>query len=169
MVYFDLDTDDYALTKAEQLGEAKKKVDVALKDADPEQDGFIAIAHDIHEQSATKLTEYMLDVMKEKGYKAVTVGECLGDPEVNWYRGGKYGAGGEGEGESEDESEKKDAGEQSSGSQKATKSEEIAEKTASSDSGSISSSTAAASSSSTAVASGTRGGGVRGEITRADI
>lgn len=164
MVYFDLDTDDYALTKPEQLGEAIQNVDDALKDADPEKDGFLAIAHDIHEQSATKLTEYMLEVMEEKGYKAVTVGECLGDPEVNWYRGGKYGPGGEGE----NESEEKDAGEQSSSSQKATKSAAAANESGSPDAGSISSSTAAASSSSTAVDSGTRGRGVGVVITRAD-
>ena len=70
MVYFDLDTDDYTLKNPEQLGEAKKNVDDALRDADPEKDGFLAIAHDIHEQSATKLTEYMLEVMEEKGSQA---------------------------------------------------------------------------------------------------
>lgn len=30
----------------------------------------------------------MLDLMVKKGYKGVTVGECLGDPEANWYRSG---------------------------------------------------------------------------------
>lgn len=28
----------------------------------------------------------MLKAIKEKGYKAVTVGECLGDAKENWYR-----------------------------------------------------------------------------------
>jgi hypothetical protein len=28
----------------------------------------------------------MLDLMIAKGYKMVTLGECLGDPAANWYR-----------------------------------------------------------------------------------
>jgi hypothetical protein len=28
----------------------------------------------------------MLQTLQAKGYRAVTVGECLGDPEENWYR-----------------------------------------------------------------------------------
>jgi hypothetical protein len=32
------------------------------------------------------LTEYMLSTLTQLGYKAVTVGECLGDPADNWYR-----------------------------------------------------------------------------------
>jgi hypothetical protein len=28
----------------------------------------------------------MLQTLQAKGYRAVTVGECLGDPEANWYR-----------------------------------------------------------------------------------
>ena len=47
---------------------------------------FLVIAHDIHEQTALNLTGYMLDLVQEKGYKAVTMGECLGEPEESWYR-----------------------------------------------------------------------------------
>jgi hypothetical protein len=32
------------------------------------------------------LTEYMLSTLTQLGYKAVTVGDCLGDPKENWYR-----------------------------------------------------------------------------------
>ena len=32
------------------------------------------------------LTEYMLSTLTQLGYKAVTVGDCLGDPAANWYR-----------------------------------------------------------------------------------
>jgi hypothetical protein len=28
----------------------------------------------------------MLSQLKQLGYKAVTVGDCLGDPKANWYR-----------------------------------------------------------------------------------
>jgi hypothetical protein len=48
---------------------------------------YITIAHDNHYQTAYNLTSYMLDYMKLMNYgTSVTVGECLGDPQENWYR-----------------------------------------------------------------------------------
>ncbi|KAF2431388.1 chitin deacetylase, partial [Tothia fuscella] len=46
----------------------------------------LVIGHDIQENTAKKLTEFMLKTIKENGLRAVTVGECLGDPMENWYR-----------------------------------------------------------------------------------
>lgn len=28
----------------------------------------------------------MLGLLQQKGYRGVTMGECMGDPEANWYR-----------------------------------------------------------------------------------
>jgi hypothetical protein len=47
---------------------------------------WLDIQHDIHEQTANNLTEFMLKTITDLGYKGVTVGECLGDPVANWYR-----------------------------------------------------------------------------------
>jgi hypothetical protein len=48
---------------------------------------FIIINHDIHEQTAYNLTVWTLDRMLSLGYgTSITLGECLGDPQVNWYR-----------------------------------------------------------------------------------
>lgn len=55
--------------------------------ADPAKDGFLVIAHDIQGLTATQLTGFMLKTIQEKGFRGVTVGECLGDPKENWYRG----------------------------------------------------------------------------------
>lgn len=60
----------------------------ALSSADPKNDSFIVIAHDIKQLTVSILAEYMLQTVKEKGFRAVTVGECLGDPSENWYRPG---------------------------------------------------------------------------------
>lgn len=30
----------------------------------------------------------MLDLLESKGYRGVTMGECMGEPEANWYRAG---------------------------------------------------------------------------------
>lgn len=47
---------------------------------------YIALGHDVHEQTAYILADFMLRTLEERGYKAVTVGECLGDSSENWYR-----------------------------------------------------------------------------------
>lgn len=52
----------------------------------PATDDYLVIGHDIHNQTANNLTAYMLQRVLALGYKPVTVGECLGDPEANWYR-----------------------------------------------------------------------------------
>merc|ERR1711964_809301 len=57
-------------------------------------DSFLEIEHDIHYQVVHNLTDYILASMYKKGYKSVTVGECLGDPVANWYRSGSGGSGG---------------------------------------------------------------------------
>jgi hypothetical protein len=54
--------------------------------AGSEGSSFLVLAHDVHEQTATALTPFMLEKIKQKGYRAVTVGECLGDPAANWYK-----------------------------------------------------------------------------------
>ncbi|PYH40763.1 chitin deacetylase [Aspergillus saccharolyticus JOP 1030-1] len=48
--------------------------------------GTIVLAHDTHEQTVAVLTRAMLDEIVARGLNPVTVGDCLGDPEGNWYR-----------------------------------------------------------------------------------
>ncbi|KUI54519.1 Bifunctional xylanase/deacetylase [Cytospora mali] len=48
--------------------------------------GFIVLAHDILERTVYELAEYMIERAEEKGYRLVTLGECLGDSKQNWYR-----------------------------------------------------------------------------------
>ena len=62
----------------------------ALAASDLSQASHIVLSHDIHEQTAHVLVDFMLETLADYGYRAVTVGECLGDPSENWYRqGGK--------------------------------------------------------------------------------
>lgn len=44
------------------------------------------LAHDTYNGTVHGLTQFMIDNARKHGYKFVTVGECLGDPEENWYR-----------------------------------------------------------------------------------
>lgn len=86
ITYFDLDTDDYDNTTPDKIQNAKDNFSKALANKAPASNDFLAIAHDIHQQTAQNLTEFMLQTLQSAGYTAVTVGECLGDDEANWYR-----------------------------------------------------------------------------------
>lgn len=53
--------------------------------------GSIVLAHDVHKYTAENLVPAMLASLHRRNLRAVTVGECLGDPEANWYRGPRDG------------------------------------------------------------------------------
>ncbi|KAF2471961.1 glycoside hydrolase/deacetylase [Lindgomyces ingoldianus] len=84
--YFDLDTDDYNNVTPDKIQNAKNNFNAKIGPSNPATKDWLAIAHDIHQQTAQNLTGYMLATLTAKGYRAVTMGECLGDPEANWYR-----------------------------------------------------------------------------------
>jgi hypothetical protein len=46
---------------------------------------FLVLSHDSLQYTALALVPHMLTEIKNRGYRAVTVGECLGDPSENWY------------------------------------------------------------------------------------
>ncbi|RFN53728.1 putative chitin binding protein [Fusarium flagelliforme] len=46
---------------------------------------YIELSHNTHEQTAYNLTAFMIKTLKARGYRAVPVGECLGDARENWY------------------------------------------------------------------------------------
>lgn len=83
-VYFDLDTQDYLNPLPSQIQNSKKIVEAALQA--PGVTDYLSIQHDIIQQSVSNLTSYYYAQIKAKGWRGVTVGECLQDPEENWYR-----------------------------------------------------------------------------------
>ncbi|CAI7662967.1 unnamed protein product [Penicillium bialowiezense] len=48
--------------------------------------GTITLAHDALASTVHWLVPRMLEVIRENNLTPVSVGECLGDPKVNWYR-----------------------------------------------------------------------------------
>jgi peptidoglycan/xylan/chitin deacetylase (PgdA/CDA1 family) len=86
IMYFDIDTDDYDLDSPDLIQTAKNTFESYVGPSNTATDDFLVIAHDIHQQTAQNLTAYMLETLIAKGYKPVTIGQCLGDPEENWYR-----------------------------------------------------------------------------------
>jgi hypothetical protein len=96
VTYFDVDTDDYNQDDASKIQNSKNNFrgNITQGGATAASSEWLAIGHDIHYQTVYNLTDYMLSTLTGLGYKAVTVGECLGDPAANWYRN----AGGAGSG-----------------------------------------------------------------------
>lgn len=89
VIYFDVDTDDYEHDDPTQIQTSKNWFYGNITAGGATAAGgaaWLEIGHDIHEQTANNLTEYMLSTLTQLGYKAVTVGDCLGDPSANWYR-----------------------------------------------------------------------------------
>ncbi|TKW50087.1 Chitin deacetylase [Colletotrichum tanaceti] len=87
ITYFDLDTQGYLHTDPSQIQFSLNLWDAAMVARSACNGSYLHIEHDIHQQVATTFTNHMLDSIVANGWKAVTVGECLGDPPENWYRG----------------------------------------------------------------------------------
>lgn len=86
VTYFDLDTEDYLNDSPTMIQKPKNNFLGNISSQAAATSDWLVIGHDIHEQTARNLTSYMLQNLQQQGFKAVTVGECLGDPEANWYR-----------------------------------------------------------------------------------
>ncbi|KAF2832867.1 glycoside hydrolase/deacetylase [Ophiobolus disseminans] len=84
VAHWDLETDDWRYQADISISENIFKS--SLAETDPKTGGRVVLAHDIHEQTATRLTAFMLGELKARGFRGVTLGECLGEPEENWYR-----------------------------------------------------------------------------------
>lgn len=46
----------------------------------------LPVMHETHKRTVHEFTQWAIDLAHEKGYKLARVGECMGDPEENWYR-----------------------------------------------------------------------------------
>lgn len=58
-----------------------------MKNATSSKMVYITLNHDIRQQTAYNLTDFMLNYLVTNDFsKSVTVGDCLGDPSENWYR-----------------------------------------------------------------------------------
>lgn len=87
--FFDTDTDDYDQDSPDLIQNSKNNVMDAVQQygTDPSESNFLIIAHDIQYQTVYNLTAFIIEYMQQQGFGLpVTVGQCLGDPEENWYR-----------------------------------------------------------------------------------
>jgi peptidoglycan/xylan/chitin deacetylase (PgdA/CDA1 family) len=81
VIIADIDTDDWRYSS---FGGAEPSLDAynsGLSDG-----GSIVLMHDVHKNTVQNILPRIIQATLQSGRKAVTVGECLGDPESNWYR-----------------------------------------------------------------------------------
>lgn len=81
----DLDTKDWENDSPELIQISKDKYSSGVSDT-PTANKYLVLAHDVHEQTVRNLTAYMITTAQDRGYNLARVGDCLGDPEANWYR-----------------------------------------------------------------------------------
>ncbi|KAI1773663.1 carbohydrate esterase family 4 protein [Hypoxylon cercidicola] len=84
IIQWNVDTKDYL-----HNSEDKMRASIAIFDEAIGRDGegsYIVLCHDIREWTAKLLVPAMLEIIADRGYEAVTVGECLNDPSEFWYR-----------------------------------------------------------------------------------
>ncbi|KIH92997.1 hypothetical protein SPBR_02612 [Sporothrix brasiliensis 5110] len=98
VIYFDLDTEGYLNDDKKLIQNSKDIWDEAMDKATPARSQYLMIEHDIHYQTVYNLTDYVLTSLFARGWRSVTVGECLGDPKENWYRQGSGSSSGGGAG-----------------------------------------------------------------------
>jgi peptidoglycan/xylan/chitin deacetylase (PgdA/CDA1 family) len=85
VVSMNLDTKDYENDSPTAIQTSKDRFSGGVS-ANAATNEYIELSHDIHYQTVVNLTAYMVSIAKARGYRLVTVGECLGDPSSNWYR-----------------------------------------------------------------------------------
>ncbi|KAK4097494.1 carbohydrate esterase family 4 protein [Parathielavia hyrcaniae] len=85
VVNFDVDPKDYMHNNPDDIGSAMENFSRLLDENRFGLDSFLVLSHDSLRNTAESLVPYMLMEIKQRGYRAVTVGECLGDPAENWY------------------------------------------------------------------------------------
>ncbi|GAB1320879.1 Carbohydrate Esterase Family 4 [Madurella fahalii] len=86
VVNFDLDTKDYLHNAPGAIQTAMNTFAAALDTGSPLSSSFLVLSHDTLQYTTEALVPFMLEKIRERGYRTVTVGECLGDAAANWYR-----------------------------------------------------------------------------------
>ncbi|KAF9116125.1 hypothetical protein BGX27_004708 [Mortierella sp. AM989] len=84
VITWDTDTQDWA--HPTDFEASYKLYETLLNNAeDIKQPGHIVLQHEVNQVTALQVAPMAIDLALVRGYKVVTVGECLGDPKSNWY------------------------------------------------------------------------------------
>ncbi|KJZ78166.1 hypothetical protein HIM_02204 [Hirsutella minnesotensis 3608] len=85
VIHTNLNTKDWSLEDISEIEESKSVIRSGLAKS-ARQSSHIVVAHDTTGDIALELARLTINLARENGYELVTVGECLNDKSVNWYR-----------------------------------------------------------------------------------
>jgi len=91
LIQWDTDTNDWDLETSGSVEQrVKDSIDFLKKRFSEEKDSYLILMHDSQNYTVNEIAPWIIEEsgMKEKGYKFVTVAECLGDKD-GMYRSGK--------------------------------------------------------------------------------
>ncbi|KAG0040239.1 hypothetical protein BGZ82_004243 [Podila clonocystis] len=82
--HWNVDTNDWRFMNEKDPLEATEKSmveinDVILNNSDPAKDSFILLQHEIHKFSVEHLADRVIDSIQKKGYRFVSMEECVGE------------------------------------------------------------------------------------------
>jgi len=86
VILWDLDTDDYNNATPDRIRFSQQRITNAVSSTNPRTSSLMSIQHDVHYQTVINLVQFQIDAARRRGFRLVTLGECLGDPSSNWYR-----------------------------------------------------------------------------------
>ncbi|KAF5620508.1 chitin deacetylase 1 [Fusarium sp. NRRL 52700] len=84
VINWNLDTKDFENNTPDKIQISKNTFSKGVS-TNAKASAYIELSHDAQEQTAYNLTTFMIKTIKDRGYKAVPIGECLGDARENWY------------------------------------------------------------------------------------
>ncbi|EXK30146.1 hypothetical protein FOMG_13785 [Fusarium oxysporum f. sp. melonis 26406] len=84
VINWNLDTKDFENNTPDKIQTSKNTFSNGVS-TNAKANAYIELSHDVQEQTAYNLTAFMIKTIKDRGYRAVPVGECLGDARENWY------------------------------------------------------------------------------------
>ncbi|KAG0352658.1 hypothetical protein BG005_007930 [Podila minutissima] len=83
-VTWDMDTQDWA--HPTDFDASYKLYETLFNNPEEiKQPGHIVLQHEVHQVTVLQVAPMAIDLALVRGYKVVTVGECLGNPRSNWY------------------------------------------------------------------------------------
>ncbi|KAH7158672.1 hypothetical protein DER46DRAFT_627150 [Fusarium sp. MPI-SDFR-AT-0072] len=82
VINWNLDTTDFENNTPDMIQTSKNTFSNGVS-TNAKANAYIELSHDVQKQTAYNLTAFMIKTIKDRGYKAVPVGECLGDAREN--------------------------------------------------------------------------------------
>lgn len=85
VTHWNVDTNDWQYSTEPLVETAVKKSmaninSIIVQGSDPSKDSFIILQHEIHQFSVEFLVDKVIDAVLEKGYRFVSIEECVGEP-----------------------------------------------------------------------------------------